>query len=108
MYALDKFGIKENDRKKLHPFIGSPLTYSFQNFYGFAEEESKQPVAITEEQLLHIRNRHPEEYKETINYIREILDNPDYILRDKHPNTGLVIKRILATDESSLIVYKKE
>lgn len=63
-------------------------------------------VIITDEQLLHIRNRHPEAYKETINYIREILNNPDYILRDKHPNTGLVIKRILATDESRLLVLR--
>lgn len=51
MYALDKFGIKENDRKKLHPFIGPPLTYSFQNFYGLSEEESKQAVAFYRERF---------------------------------------------------------
>lgn len=63
-------------------------------------------VIITEEQLLHIRNRHPEAYNETISYIRELLKNPDYILRDKHPNTGLVIKRILVTEESNLLVLR--
>ena len=51
MYALEKFGIKENDRKKLHPFIGPPLTYSFQNFYGLSEEESKQAVAFYRERF---------------------------------------------------------
>ena len=51
MYALDKFGIKENDRKKLHPFIGPPLTYSFQIFYGLSEEESKQAVAFYRERF---------------------------------------------------------
>lgn len=51
MYALEKFGIKENDRKKLHPFIGPPLTYSFQNFYGLSEEESKQAVAYYRERF---------------------------------------------------------
>lgn len=51
MYALEKFGIKESDRKKLHPFIGPPLTYSFQNFYGFSEEESKQAVAFYRERF---------------------------------------------------------
>lgn len=51
MYALEKFGIKENDRKKLHPFIGPPLTYSFQNFYGLSEEESKQAVSFYRERF---------------------------------------------------------
>ena len=51
MYALEKFGIKENDRKKLHPFIGPPLTYSFHNFYGLSEEESKQAVAFYRERF---------------------------------------------------------
>ena len=51
MYALEKFGIKENDRKKLYPFIGPPLTYSFQNFYGLSEEESKQAVAFYRERF---------------------------------------------------------
>ena len=51
MYALEKFGIKENDRKKLHPFIGPPLTYSFQNFYGLSEKESKQAVAFYRERF---------------------------------------------------------
>ena len=51
MYALEKFGIEENDRKKLHPFIGPPLTYSFQNFYGLSEEESRQAVAFYRERF---------------------------------------------------------
>lgn len=51
MYALEKFGIKESDRKKLYPFIGPPLTYSFQNFYGLSEEESKQAVIFYRERF---------------------------------------------------------
>ena len=51
MYALEKFGIKENDRKKLHSFIGPPLTYSFQNFYHLSEEDSKQAVAFYRERF---------------------------------------------------------
>ena len=52
-------------------------------------------VIITEEQMMHIRERHP-----------EILDDPDYIFRDKHPNTGLVVKKILNGEERSLLVLK--
>ena len=63
-------------------------------------------VIITEEQMMHIRERHPEAYADTIHYVREILDDPDYIFKDKRPNTGLVVKKILNDEESSLLVLK--
>ena len=63
-------------------------------------------VIITEEQMMHIRERHPEAYIDTIHYVREILDDPDYIFRDKRPNTGLVVKKIQNREESSLLVLK--
>ena len=34
-YALGQFGIQEPDREKLKRFIGPPLFYSFQEYYGF-------------------------------------------------------------------------
>ena len=63
-------------------------------------------MIVTEEQLMHIRNRHPEAYKDAIHYVRDILDDPDYILKDKRPNTGLVVKRIFNEKESPLLVLK--
>ena len=36
-------------------------------------KEFFEKIDITEEQLLHIFNRHPEAYNEIINHIREIL-----------------------------------
>ncbi len=51
MYALEKFGIIVEDRKKLHPFIGPPLTYSFQKFYGLSEDECKQAVIYYRERF---------------------------------------------------------
>ena len=44
MYALDKFGIKINDRTGLYKFIGPPLQDSFKEFYGFDEEQSWKAV----------------------------------------------------------------
>lgn len=63
-------------------------------------------VIITEEQMMHICERHPEAYIDTIHYVREILDDPDYIFKDKHPNTGLVVKKIFNNGENSLLVLK--
>lgn len=51
MYALEKFNIKVEDRKKLHPFIGPPLTYSFQTFYGLSEADSQLGVKYYRERF---------------------------------------------------------
>lgn len=51
MYALEKFGIKVEDRKVLHPFIGPPLTYSFQTFYGLSKEDSELAVKYYRERF---------------------------------------------------------
>ena len=51
MYALEKFGIKVEDRKELHPFIGPPLTYSFQTFYGLSKEDSELAVKYYRERF---------------------------------------------------------
>ena len=55
---------------------------------------------------MHIGKRHPEAYIDTMYYIRDILDNPDYIFRDKRPNTGLVVKKVRNDEENSLLVLK--
>lgn len=51
MYALEKFNIKVEDRKKLHPFIGPPLTYSFQTYYGLSEADSELAVKYYRERF---------------------------------------------------------
>lgn len=42
MYALRSYGIEENDREKLYPFIGPPLVDSFGKYYGFSEEKGRE------------------------------------------------------------------
>lgn len=39
-YALESFGIIENDEKRLNSFIGPPLYDSFRREYGFSHEEA--------------------------------------------------------------------
>lgn len=51
MYALKKFNIKVENRKELHPFIGPPLTYSFQTFYGMSEADSELAVKYYRERF---------------------------------------------------------
>lgn len=44
-YALRKYGIKEQDQKKLDLFIGPPLIDSFMKHYGFTKEQATEAVA---------------------------------------------------------------
>lgn len=48
-YALRKMGIEVEDRTKLLPFIGPPLMYSFQHFYGLTKEEAREAVGYYRE-----------------------------------------------------------
>lgn len=48
-YALSKFGIEENDRKKLYPFIGPPLYDSFVNYYGMTHNDANLAIAYYRE-----------------------------------------------------------
>lgn len=61
-----------------------------------SEKHVSDEVIITDEQLSHIQGKHPEAYEDAIHYVKDVLESPDYIIWDKHPNTGLVIKKYLA------------
>lgn len=43
-YALESFGIKVNSTDSLTYFIGPPLTYTFETFHGFNNEEADKAV----------------------------------------------------------------
>ena len=51
MYALKKFNIKVTDRSELYKFIGPPLLDSFEKYYGFTPDESKQALLYYREYL---------------------------------------------------------
>lgn len=56
-------------------------------------------VIITDTQIAHIRERHPNDYERFGKYFESILSDPDYILRDDtHPNTAMVLKEIVDGD----------
>lgn len=63
-------------------------------------------VIITDNQMQHILNRHPEAYKEVIDYLSDIIREPDFIISDKHENTGLVIKKIKTEKEYAQMVLR--
>ena len=74
IYALKKYGIEEEDQKKLYAFIGPPLTESFQKFYGFSAEQSIEAVEYYREYYREIgifENKVYEGMKETLRHLKE-------------------------------------
>ncbi len=51
-------------------------------------------VIITDKQIEHIIERHPNDFERYCEYIKEIIQSPDYILEANRPNTALVLKHI--------------
>lgn len=56
------------------------------------EEIASTEVIITEVQLRHIRERHPDIAGDLEGYLREAILHPDYILETDRPHTANVLK----------------
>ena len=51
-------------------------------------------VVITDNQIQHIKDRHPNDYERFSNYFSEIVSNPDYIIEANKPDTAVILKEI--------------
>ena len=56
-------------------------------------------VIITERQIHHIQERHPNDYEQFAGYFKEIIENPDYILEANKAYTAVILKEIISNSE---------
>lgn len=49
MYSLEKFGIHVENRSELYPFIGPPLSESYQKYMGMSEKEAERAIGYYRE-----------------------------------------------------------
>ena len=64
-----------------------------------AEDILTDEVVITNNQIQHIMDRHPNDYERFSSYFGEIVKNPDYIIEANKPNTALLLKEIRENGE---------
>ena len=62
------------------------------------ENITTDEVVITEERIRHIQERHPGSLEKIAPCLQAALEQPDYILEDKNPNSGLVLKTVEEND----------
>ncbi|MCI8878416.1 MAG: hypothetical protein HFF78_05540 [Oscillospiraceae bacterium] len=63
-------------------------------------------VIITEERIRHIQERNPEDYERYAEYLKEIVEDPDYILEANKPNTAFILKEVQAADEKFQLILR--
>ena len=51
-------------------------------------------VVITDNQIQHIKSRHPGDYEKFSKYFSEIINHPDYILEANKPDTAFILKAV--------------
>ena len=49
-------------------------------------------VILTEERIAHIKEHHPNDYERYGHFIKQMLEEPDYIIDSESPNTAFVLK----------------
>ena len=63
-------------------------------------------VIITDKQIQHIKERHPNDYECYGEYFKEIIEKPDYIIEANKPNTALVLKKIVENGQVFKLVLR--
>lgn len=79
-----------------------------EKFKNITDNITTEDVILTEQQVEHIKKRHPNDYENYFNYFNEIIENPDYIIRDSMKNTGILLKEIIEKDERFQLILRED
>ena len=63
-------------------------------------------VIIIDNQIEHIMERHKDSYEEIIDFLEDVITDPDYIIKDKRKYTGLLIKQVKINDYHVQLVLR--
>lgn len=71
-----------------------------------AKEIRTDDVVITDNQIQHIKDRHPNDYERFALYFGEIVKEPDYIIEANKPHIALILKEIKKENEAFKTVLR--
>ena len=102
----DKSGLQEVDKSEKGDIInakevemaGTNVHYvgkiDVEKYKCISDNILTDEVIITETQIAHIKERHPNDYEKFGKYFADIVSKPDYIIEANKPNTALILKEI--------------
>lgn len=71
-----------------------------------ADKIQTDEVIITDERIEHIRERHPNDFERYSQYLKQIVEEPDYILEANKPNTAFLLKEFVEADERFQLILR--
>lgn len=78
-----------------------------KNIYKCVTEDiTTEEVIITDNQINHIKNRHPNDYENFSSYFSDILSDPDFILESNKPNTAFILKQITENELTVQLILR--
>ncbi|MDO5155101.1 MAG: HAD hydrolase-like protein [Eubacteriales bacterium] len=87
-YALEKFGIKVENRESLRRFVGPPLMKSFQTYYAFSDEQAAEAVKYYRERYRDVGLFENVVYDGIVEMLRELSEKGmDLIVATSKPET---------------------
>lgn len=86
--------IKENEQGMAVKDVHSIGKIDIEKYKCVTKDIKTDEVIITDNQIAHIKERHPNDYERYFEYASEIIKNPDYILEANKPNTAFILKHI--------------
>ena len=99
----DFSGIDINKVKRNDNIVWVNITFPTKHI---CSNKVTDEVIITVVQIMHIRERHPNDYELFSTYFDEIIRDPDYIIEAKKPNTALILKEIKDVKEVFKMVLR--
>ena len=77
------------------------------NIYHVVTEDIRtDDVVLSDMQMKHIQESHPEDYKKFSQHLQAILMEPDYILESKKPFTAIVLKEIVTDNKRFKVILR--
>lgn len=71
-----------------------------------SEDIITDEVIITEKQVEHIKENHPNDFERFNYFFTDIVENPDYIVEANKPNTALILKEIATNQKKFKTVLR--
>lgn len=71
-----------------------------------SDEIATDEVIITDERIRHIQERHPNDFERYERFIKDILEDPDYILEANKPNTAFLLKKFIENDGQFQLILR--
>ena len=104
--ALEKGDLKEPANKKEVIGVYTVGKINREIYRCITDDIVADEVVITDNQIQHIKDRHPGDYERFSQYFSEIVSQPDYILESNKPNTAFLLKSIEDNENNFQLILR--